>query len=43
MRIFEINKLAILGGDKLLEMPCTRTATDLKYSKSRGRKREERK
>jgi len=43
MLALEINKLAMLGGDRLLDMTCIRIATDLKYRKSRGRKREERK
>ena len=32
------NKLAILGGDKLLDMSCIRTLTDLKYRKSKTKK-----
>ena len=34
MLAFETNKLAMLGGDRLLDMTCIRTATDLKYRKS---------
>ena len=30
----------MLGGDRLLDVSCIRTATDLKYTKSRGRKRD---
>ena len=34
----EINKLAMLGGDRLLDISCIGTATDLKYRKPRGKK-----
>ena len=30
----------MLGGDRLLDISCIRTATDLKYAKSRWRKRD---
>ena len=43
MLALEINKLAMLGGDKLLDISCIRTATDLKYRKSRARKETRRK
>ena len=39
MLALEINKLAMLGGDRLLDISCIRTATDLKYTKSRSRKK----